>query len=204
MSIDGPYGTPPAVGQHDHVVFVAGGIGITPCASLLTDYHARTAAGASTLHSLPPCHLQRVGALPPALKLTRSTQLIWSIKHRAISALMCSSPGCARSDMRQGDLLDHLFAPLDFDCPEHFTAMVYVTREKPTAESELDCIGNVRPVPEPTCKYGRPNFAELLSPENFAGPRVLVFACGPAAMVDDVSELAMLHGYDFHAEAFEL
>ncbi len=51
---------------------------------------------------------------------------------------------------------------------------------------------------------GRPNLAEVLDPERLCGPRVLVFVCGGAQMAEDVSEVALQHGYDFHAETFEL
>eukprot|EP01063_Lacrimia_lanifica_P012437 TRINITY_DN1906_c0_g1_i1.p1 TRINITY_DN1906_c0_g1~~TRINITY_DN1906_c0_g1_i1.p1 ORF type:complete len:835 (+),score=275.95 TRINITY_DN1906_c0_g1_i1:54-2507(+) len=35
VCVDGPYGTPPDFSQYDHVVFIAGGIGVTPARSLM-------------------------------------------------------------------------------------------------------------------------------------------------------------------------
>lgn len=37
LSVDGPYGTPPGLRRYDRVLFVAGGIGVTPIASILAE-----------------------------------------------------------------------------------------------------------------------------------------------------------------------
>ena len=36
------------------------------------------------------------------------------------------------------------------------------------------------------------------------GGRVLIFVCGPEPLVSSASTFALNHGYDFHAETFEL
>merc|ERR1711924_284174 len=79
---------------------------------------------------------------------------------------------------------------------------VYDTSTKSTQETErrqLDVVGTAL-----TMHQGRPDYAQRLSPEQFSGGRVLVFVCGSAGMVQDVSREALRHGYDFHSESFEL
>ena len=79
---------------------------------------------------------------------------------------------------------------------------IYDTSAKSTQVTEqrrLDRLGNAL-----NMHQGRPDYAQVLSPDQFSGGRVLVFVCGTEGMVQDVSKEALKHGYDFHSETFEL
>jgi ferredoxin-NADP reductase len=106
--VDGPYGRGPAVGDYEHLVLVAGGIGITPIQSVLAELVARKSAGES-----------RCGKI-------QSVQLVWTARDTAIFELF------------QETLADLVVAPPDaagagagaLAAPFSFDAQLYCTSKK--------------------------------------------------------------------------
>merc|ERR1712032_1584215 len=52
-------------------------------------------------------------------------------------------------------------------------------------------------------RAGRPDLNEDLADLTDLCGRVLIFVCGPKALVGSASTFALKHGYDFHSETFE-
>ena len=53
VRVDGPYGTPIVPDNYDELVMVAGGIGVTPCVSILRSLHTRLAAAGGAASAVP-------------------------------------------------------------------------------------------------------------------------------------------------------
>ena len=68
---------------------------------------------------------------------------------------------------------------------------------RPDLQSICAAIAATEPVVSATCP-------ETSGAAAIAEPHPLAMACGPAALSQQVSELCFAHGWDFHAEAFEL
>lgn len=51
--------------------------------------------------------------------------------------------------------------------------------------------------------YGRPDYLKELQDLSIWGSNAIVFACGPAAMIESCSDTALKYGISFHSETFE-
>jgi predicted ferric reductase len=172
--IDGFYGQVPDVTQAKVVICMAGGIGVTPFASLLQQL----------LHS---CRKPGNSARMPHV------HFVWSLRSLSLLQLyqpvieQClSADGSATSPFScTVDLRLHLTVAPSDRC-DHSPLPPFVHRGRPDSPNAFQSVGD------------RVATGELSS------SHVLVFACGPQELVDQASELYFKHSFSFYKEEFHM
>ncbi|RYY32984.1 hypothetical protein EON62_04730, partial [archaeon] len=189
IHLDGPYGRAARYQDAAHLVMVAGGIGITPFYSIVTDIFARKRNAAA---------YGDAGAI-------QTVRLVWGC--RSVTLLQMFEPQLAalRAEfptaftytvyLTHGQRMtsvkaDGIDAPLlspheDVAASPHTNALSPSSANRPVA--------------------GRPDLTSLFaSIAKTCAPQqhTMAMVCGPTAMIDDVSKLAAAHRMDFHAEEF--
>ena len=185
VSVDGPYGHPIDYDRYTRIVFMAGGIGITPAHSLYRYLYQRDE------NSETPKQLH----------------LIWIFQTmESFEAVPCVERTLKEVHESQGNHMGMraaspvtfaLRAPrhsLEFGGPTEYTTRtgLPVTAMK---SSQIDYRSEI----ETSVLSGEP-----LPPTDATQSRTLVFACGPRGLVERTQEASIRLGYDFHAETFEL
>jgi ferredoxin-NADP reductase len=196
LTVDGPYGRPWDFTNRKAMVFFAGGIGITPMFSMLTEVLLRGAEAALPAAFNSPDN-------EPHQVQAQEVRLVWCV--REVSLLL-----------EFASMLFHLVdrtllaVSVSFYCPCLFQAIHGGAGSIPSA------LQGVQPalaqwIMQHTIGH-RPNFSKQLSQlavdhsagDRYAGPsdKRLVLACGPSSLVDAASGAASLAGWDFHFEEF--
>ena len=176
LSIDGGYGR---AWDHealfDELILVGGGIGITPLHSTFRELRHRSQAA------------------PQAERI--AVELHWVAQSAAQLELLSQSladameaTGCAADD----DFQVGLYATREAD------------RSLTTVRAGVDAAGRERTLP---LTLGRPNWREILTRKQRDAAafdkRIGVMVCGPAPLVNSLSELTRELGIAFHKEVFE-
>jgi len=179
ISLEGPYGTPVDFHHYETVLLVAGGIGITPCKSIME-------------------HLYGVAATEfPQL---RRVHLVWSARDASIFSIM----GSRRSTPQH--LAETCAFSADFFATKGQAGNTELGLAADQAtKPELGVDQRAEATFTPVLRSGRPNLSSIWSQFNLphSGP-TLVFACGPDEMINDASGEAKRFGWDMHAETFLL
>ena len=196
--VDGPYGRSPALGDYEHLVLVAGGIGFTPMHSILAELALRLGDGS-------------IVAAKSCGKI-KAVRLVWVARSEAL--------------FRLGDFkrtLHELYSVSDGDDGNHpdigfggggggnddgftFDAKLYCTAkgggQSAAAPHGSNGSSNGVGVEEFIVRYGRPTLASAIPRVRRGGGRTLVLACGPAPLVASASRFALDRRYNFHHEVF--
>lgn len=180
VKVDGPYGKPEIFSDARSLVLVAGGIGVTPMHSLLSDLHRRVVAG----HDIG--RIQRV-------------HLIWSSRSDDLFCLFARTLSEAVHEPAS-----HAHTQRKPKCT--FSVSLH-NSQKPQASiaAEPDYPAEEALVRSLIVR-SRPNLAAAISRActDLPGPRedIMVMSCGPQALLDEASEVAFNNGCRFHAEVF--
>jgi len=166
INVDGPYGPPLNLGDHEVVVLIAGGIGITPIHSSFR-----------MLYQLSQKH-----ELPVTLK---HIKLVWSGRSSGLFRILIDSiKECLQLNPNHIEFSSHLF----LDDPNW---SANAERESDIAMLRADnCPERL------TVSAGRPNFEEVLSQtelEVCGDGTILVQVCGPPGMAGAVGDIASRH-----------
>lgn len=175
LAVDGPYGAPFVAEDYERVILVAGGIGITPCASIY-----------SFVKHHPTC----------------SAALLWSLREEEVAAAFTShlskkSPSAKKEELNIHG--DYEALPPD---QHSSSAKVFLTRPS-GGESTATVLSELTGV---DVFLSRPSYDRDITSAaiGFEPSNVLVFVCGPEAMVSDVRTIALREGFHFHRETFLL
>lgn len=209
LNVDGPYGSPIYYNDYDQVLLIAGGIGITPCASILTglraaQYKVPNALGSTredTVGDLNRHSYTNSYASPNAPLLSgkgrtckvRRVVLRWSVRCMAEVDALSTALACSEADLPMNGGGHHSRQSDSFEqrCTIHATRGLFLD---PPAGFDV--------------QQGRPNYEVLLRDEllkgDFLPENTLVFVCGPTAMMDDAVKAATTLGCHIHNEVFEL
>jgi len=185
LSVDAPYGTPPNFNAFDKICFVAGGIGITPIASVLLS-QSRLVVPTKLIWIAKSRTLFRNLNLPLAKMITAS---VAQFESKFDLALFETCPEKKEEDISisDGENDDPIFGlPINTGRPDiaaqisNFcvTPQLVMTSNEKTKETSSSRV------------------------EDYSG--VLVFAVGPPALVASARKISDELGLTFHAEAFEL
>ena len=218
VRVDGPYGHATPVSTYDDLLFVAGGIGVTPChANVRALYLSAKAAAVSEGGGIaPPSTYSALDGKPSRVKM------VWVVRDRAQAALFAETLRMVAADDLDGR----------FSVALHLTGAAAVTSPTGAAEKTqplpklLGLLGGqsggdgvVEPGGRLTFISGRPDIvAELramghppllegeapTAPSGEGRRSALVFVCGPASLSAACDAAALGAGVDFHAETFEL
>uniref|UniRef100_A0A7S3XXM9 FAD-binding FR-type domain-containing protein n=1 Tax=Heterosigma akashiwo TaxID=2829 RepID=A0A7S3XXM9_HETAK len=192
VNVDGPYGTPLDYGRYEAVVLLAGGIGVTPAVSVFRELYLRAKAPGGA----------RGGP--------RRVRLVWAARGAAEQARAFADTFRRVAE----DSLDGTFGFEVFDTALKAGQKGYGAVGARSGDEEGGAAagqkgkgkeGYAVPV-----RPGRPQLAEDVFGEGGLGQAActpgsaLVFACGPAALVDAADRMALEKGIDFHKETFLL
>jgi NAD(P)H-flavin reductase len=171
LAVDGPYGAPFVAEDYRRVILVAGGIGITPCASIY-----------SFVKSHHSC----------------SAALLWALREEEVAAAFTNHLSQHSTKQKDASANDQL-PPT----PENQSyAKVFLTRAS-GGESTATVLAELSGV---DVFLSRPSYDRDITSAaiGFDPSDVLVFVCGPEAMVADVRAIALREGFHFHRETFLL
>eukprot|EP00752_Nemacystus_decipiens_P007965 g7118.t1 len=180
VNVDGPYGFPLEYDRYRLLVLVAGGIGVTPCLSLLRHLSLLARAG-----SLSHC-------------LEDGVRLIWSTRSTEEMLMLEAELRDVVGEGGESGIL----AGGRFSVHLHLTSPPGMRRTTtlPFAEGRPDLCSYLQ-------RFGReiivPGQQQQQQQQQQKGAG-LVFACGPKALLGDASRAAGAAGLSFHAETFEL
>lgn len=215
LNVDGPYGSPVYYNDYDQVVLVAGGIGITPCASILTALRAAHRYGselgttnAREAHGDSLRTLNRQSEREPLvggegadgkkqLCTVKRVVLKWSVRSLAEVDALSGALACPEADTTTVGLASggaggrgSAATGLEQRCTIHATRGLFLD---PPAGFDV--------------QQGRPNYEQTLKDlctGDFDPKNTIVFVCGPQAMMDDAVRAATAVGCHVHTEVFEL
>ncbi|CUG86525.1 ferric reductase, putative [Bodo saltans] len=174
LAVDGPYGAPFVAEDYRRVVLVAGGIGITPCASI---------------YSFVKHHH------------TCSAALLWALREEEVAAAFTNhlSQHSPNNKQKESSYSDQLPATPG---QNNSYAKVFLTRAS-GGESTATVLAELTGV---DVFLSRPSYDRDITSAalGFDPCDVLVFVCGPEAMVADVRAIALREGFHFHRETFLL
>jgi NAD(P)H-flavin reductase len=180
IRLDGPYGRTSYAEGHDTLLLIAGGIGITPMISMFAELHHRVTS--SNLRTLWPTlrtvHLVWTAADDRAILLFSPTlSAIANPDCGGMFKLSLFNTRRTTNQSKPSDELAHMFSDVSLNCLTQIQNLIQAGRpDFPTMFRE----------------YGRP-----------ASRRPMALVCGPAGLVDSVSDLSFQHGFSFHDEVFE-
>eukprot|EP00658_Telonema_sp_P-2_P060348 TRINITY_DN49291_c0_g1_i4.p1 TRINITY_DN49291_c0_g1~~TRINITY_DN49291_c0_g1_i4.p1 ORF type:complete len:171 (-),score=35.80 TRINITY_DN49291_c0_g1_i4:331-843(-) len=125
-------------------------------------------------------------------------KLIWSVREAALPSLLLDQ--CRDHEAAGGAI------------PSSWLELYHTGPTEHRAVTPMDPLNGIVPAEPGTEKVitdqmvqGRPEWSTSLHPDRFrGGSRLLVWVCGPAGMVQAVSQVALEYGYDLHSETFEL
>eukprot|EP00744_Colponema_vietnamica_P002949 GILI01004573.1.p1 GENE.GILI01004573.1~~GILI01004573.1.p1 ORF type:complete len:863 (+),score=158.06 GILI01004573.1:94-2682(+) len=206
LNVDGPYGSPIYYNDYDQVLLIAGGIGITPCASILTGLRAaqhkdRDASGAREGgDSLYDINRNSYSPNAPLISggnrkcKVRRVVLKWSVRCLAEVDALGSALACSEADLPMnggGGMRARQSDTFEQRCTIHATRGLFLD---PPAGFDV--------------QQGRPNYDVIIQQELLKGDylpsNTLVFVCGPSAMMDDAVRAATAARCHVHNEVFEL
>ncbi|KAK3747552.1 hypothetical protein QZH41_004812 [Actinostola sp. cb2023] len=190
---DGPYGAPCLDidgSRYKHIMFVSGGIGITPMQSICNNnilYQGRRD------------------------REVKKVMFVWSVRDLyMVSSVLEYDKEYFNKD--SDHRLPYSFSPdlLMKDAPEVLENYFHLTRERDTSKfSEA----NIQPEVQSNLKFGRPDLPALFERMKVFclaghGGRVAVLTCGPGPLVSSVEKLCVQYSsggvtFDFHKEVFE-
>eukprot|EP01006_Ploeotia_vitrea_P008893 TRINITY_DN21102_c0_g2_i1.p1 TRINITY_DN21102_c0_g2~~TRINITY_DN21102_c0_g2_i1.p1 ORF type:complete len:292 (-),score=8.15 TRINITY_DN21102_c0_g2_i1:79-954(-) len=175
VRVDGPYGHPPDILSYDKIALVCGGIGVTPCHSILRTLYATSVSAGR--HAVP----------------TR-TLFIWSAPHGDIFQMFEPSlreiAGDRDDQTGDGNFLVSLYATRGWGN----------AGPPKTGDEEEPKKGTTTF----TCKSGRPKMDQELArlARRSPGERCLLFVCGPVPLMLSCQQLAREMGFEYHEETF--
>ncbi|CAM9301822.1 unnamed protein product [Heterosigma akashiwo] len=176
VNVDGPYGVQPDYGRYEHVVLLAGGIGVTPAAAVFRELYLQARA---------------------------AVDLVWATKNAAALAP-------AFEDTLRRVAENDLGGAFGYKVFDTSAAEPGKDPEAPAAaRGGKGGYGGVATAGGgwvPTLYPGRPDMDEdvFFRLMDCAPGTALVFACGPAPLVDAADRMALQRGIDFHKETFLL
>ncbi|XP_013406457.1 NADPH oxidase 5-like [Lingula anatina] len=199
--IDGPYGSPSShIFQAEHAVLVAGGIGVTPFASILQSILLRYQREKNVC---PKCNHAWLDELPCTLYNLKKVDFFWLCRDQSSFEWFVSL--LAQLEMEQEDLDNLDDSIIDFH--------IYMTAAKTDMRSVLqqitfdlnhqvearDAITGLRTKTQP----GRPNWDEEFQKlKNLKKGRVTIFYCGPPGLAVVLGKKAAEYGFGFRKESF--
>lgn len=190
---DGPYGAPCLDidgSRYKHILFVSGGIGITPMQSICNDIMYQRRRGRDV----------------------KKVMFVWSVRD-----LFMVSSVLEYDKEYFNKVTDHRL-PYSFspdllvrgEPQEVMENYFHLTRERDSARFVE---ANIHPDIQSELKFGRPNLPELFTKmkghaQESKARRVAVLTCGPSTLVDTVEKLCVKNSsagvtFDFHKEVFE-
>lgn len=204
VSMDAPYGNLGDYHQQDTVILVAGGIGITPLASVLIDMVNRIEKGEEE-------------------NIPRNVHLIWSVRDSRIITIYADLLAHINKTYKDRFTL-HL----------HTTEQSSLNKQKNVSETTEEYEGatetllesnkeehdgfEISPLQAGWCnptavdtvlksvKQGRPNvqniITDIISDNDVDTKKVSVFVCGPEPLINEVSKVAFTNSINFHSEVF--
>ena len=190
--IDGPYGRQPYFAEdYEALVFVAGGIGVTPAVSIFLDFYNRARAHLGGKVDLRSSH-ENCNLLSFPLSKLKRIVLLWVVKDEAQLAPFAEQLWT----VRQNNVLDA------------FDIFIHVTSSGGTVNANAASFyPDLKPAivnyVASTAHQGRPDLNVFFNHLNVpASISTLVFACGPEELVNDANNQAYKNGYSFHSEVF--
>ncbi|CAM9826458.1 unnamed protein product [Scytosiphon promiscuus] len=193
VNVDGPYGFPLEYNRYRLLVFVAGGIGVTPCLSLARHLSL----------------LARSGGLKNCLE--DGVRLIWTTRlPEEMLMLEAELQDVIGGDGEEPATDARFSVHLHLTSPSGMrrTSSLPFTEGRPDLRDYLQRFGRATGVPEKRQPVDHHPFHEHKQQQQQLPPQrkgeALIFACGPTPLVEDASRAAESAGMDFHAETFEL
>jgi len=175
LSVDGPYGTPIEFARYQRIVFVAGGIGITPAHSNFR-------------------HIVKQALTPDAGVSVPEVHLSWIFQNQEC---FLGVPAVSET-LHEIAELNSVSMPMEY---EEFPATFSLVATREEGQDSTACGLPLVCMSSRDINF----IEEISSKSPLgAEARTLVFACGPKSLLEGVSDAAMALGYDFHAETFEL
>jgi len=204
ISMDGTYGNLGDYHKQDTVIFIAGGIGITPLASVLIDMINRMNKGDTDL--------------------PRYVHLVWTVRDNRILTIYADLIAFILSSTNKGMFTLHLHSTeraansktkgKDVENIEEYEG---ATEQLLQSNKEEHDGFEISPEQAGWCshataetvlrqiKQGRPDVTNIIS--NVVDQvddknKVSVFVCGPEPLIDEVSDVSFAKGINFHSEVF--
>jgi NAD(P)H-flavin reductase len=183
INIDGPYGMPFHYKNHSQILLVCGGIGVTPCHSIL-----RTLV---LIHGIDPS----VSGLASDkdCKVTH-VKFVWSC--RSEDLIHCYADTFRRvMELNKKVKVDTgSCREIKFEIALHCS----LSKSKDSAIKSVEAGEDSLPI-----TGGRPKIEELIKKMQ-GDPNAIVFVCGPEQMVADCARFTMEYGVQYHTETFLL
>ena len=232
MSVDGPYGHEIEYSGYKHIIFICGGIGITPVhsvvASLLHEFELKQGIGAANCEepALYAAGNVSAGGGNSAVANQSSSVLESDENPRIIG---CNDKICGNynqtlpyqsngmvpqmtvvwsaRDPQLFGICDDLYVNNNVHGHRKSKHLInfnlYLTREAKGVNIEF--VENFKKVHKIQIRKGRPNLTETGVKELFDGwaSDCLIWACGPNKMVQEARRVSKQLGTGFHSETFE-
>lgn len=220
IALNGPFGSLSVdLELYNHIIIVAGGIGITPMWLILDDIvkyiNSRSVSQVSLDQVSPETVESKKRRKVYTYQNLRKVTLIWSYRGDNMTTLFSNnilnentfsstkalakpySLNITSKDVpRQNVSFEYLF----YDTYQSKTSSKHSNSSIETAVGNTHILGNVN------YENGRPNISRLITSYNnqkWLGDTCIV-ACGPYNLIRDVKEEAARHRIDIHVENFEL
>lgn len=186
LNIDGPYGVSMPVHMYSRICLVAGGIGVTPLHSYLRHMYLCLKESQGKVLSyddndkgfMPSFSRKQGSGQDCAFSHLKQIRLIWIVRSEAESMLFDKTLQLIENDNLGG----------------LFSYAIYITRGDKTEATSW----------RHGAFLGRPDMKAEISEFASDSNESLVFACGPKALVELVSDLSIKANIDFKHETFEL
>ncbi|XP_046846021.1 NADPH oxidase 5-like [Xenia sp. Carnegie-2017] len=200
--VDGPYGAPSVhIFEAEHAVLIAGGIGVTPFASILQSIMKKVQ---SATNDCPLCHHKWVGAMPQGLQKLRKVDFYWINRcQRSFEWFLSLMNEIEVQQCCQGlkknfiDMHIHMTSALKKDDMKGLGLQLALDliHEK----NSVDMITGLRTKTSP----GRPNWdKEFERLYNEKQGKVTVFFCGAPVMGKVIKVYCRKYGFGFRKENF--
>lgn len=180
VNVDGPYGVPIEFHRYRLLVMFAGGIGITPCMSVMRHLN----------------NVARAGGLTECLNI--GVRLIWSTRSMDEMVMMERE----LQEIAGEEESTEAFSRGRFSVHLHLTGTPMSGMASPTAQT---CLPYSHGRPDLRSYLSGYNSLDSGEQGRRKGPKkALVFACGPSTLVKEAREAAIDAEMEFSTETFEL
>jgi predicted ferric reductase len=188
LAVDGPYGHAITYSDYKRVILIAGGIGITPCASIYKSMKASPLTRPVILWSLREELLATAFDDQFAPEMPRLQETAAATSEETLSATFLDQERRARAGSMSAALAR------DAGVRIFLTSKGTVSKAVASVPGVFIVAGQRMDMRHEFGHHG----------QGLASDSVLVFVCGPEAMVEHAQELANHFGYHFHRETFLL